>query len=558
MVALARSQPVGRRATAGARPSLLRLAALGVVVAGLAAWVASAKLSDLLISYGPDQGMFSLEGIAILRGQMPYRDVWDNKPPGLYYTYAAVLAWFPAATSDCTPAFLYVPPDAIGVSCGYLGVMALDALFTLGVAVAVFAAGRTILGSTAQGALAAALCLVFAVQRPLSHGGGKPELLMLLPEALAYVVLWHAVQRGQPRLLALSGVCLGLAFLFKQTAIAAGASMLVLLALRAASMHRRRVAVLARDITWLGVGALAVTLPIALYLAANGALDEMLYAVFGFGWDYVQGAVAPFLAAASSNSWQLFRDSQGLLWLLALVGVAQFVPRVRQSQAARLLCLWALGDAAAVAMGGGRFFPYYYVQLVPSFALLAAHGLGRLWQRAAWAQEGGSSRRVTAQRAWLVASLAMVFSLSISAPVHFGLRALYERAVHWVPSEAERAAWAVRQVPPGTLLVWGEASHIYVLAGRVPASRYVHGVAVSHVWAQAPTTAQHRLELLADIARNKPAAIVVDPWAGQTDPSGALLLNLSSFPELREILATEYEPPNPDAGSFQVFVRKSY
>ena len=69
-----------RRLTISAQAVLVTLGVLGV-----AAWVGAAKLAELLLPFGTDQGLFSLIGRAILDGQLPYRDVWDNKPPGLYY-----------------------------------------------------------------------------------------------------------------------------------------------------------------------------------------------------------------------------------------------------------------------------------------------------------------------------------------------------------------------------------------------------------------------------------------------------------------------------------------
>src|SRR5262249_12767504 len=58
---------------------------LGLLAAGL-------LLPSLFYPFGRDQGVFAYAGSVILRGGWPYRDVWDVKPPGIYYTYAAMLA----------------------------------------------------------------------------------------------------------------------------------------------------------------------------------------------------------------------------------------------------------------------------------------------------------------------------------------------------------------------------------------------------------------------------------------------------------------------------------
>ncbi len=66
-----------------ARQRLLMIA----LVVGLA-------LPTLLYPLGRDQGMYANIGAAILRGGLPYVDMWDIKPPPIYYLYALSMALF--------------------------------------------------------------------------------------------------------------------------------------------------------------------------------------------------------------------------------------------------------------------------------------------------------------------------------------------------------------------------------------------------------------------------------------------------------------------------------
>src|SRR5689334_10365233 len=56
----------------------------------LAAWfvVLVAAFQILMFPFGRDQGIYALVGEGILRGQVPYRDLWDFKPPGVFLVYA--------------------------------------------------------------------------------------------------------------------------------------------------------------------------------------------------------------------------------------------------------------------------------------------------------------------------------------------------------------------------------------------------------------------------------------------------------------------------------------
>ena len=63
-----------------------------LVSAALLVVLIVAALPVLTYPLGPDQGTFAVIGQAILDGKRPYTDVWDLKPPGIFYVYAAALA----------------------------------------------------------------------------------------------------------------------------------------------------------------------------------------------------------------------------------------------------------------------------------------------------------------------------------------------------------------------------------------------------------------------------------------------------------------------------------
>lgn len=58
------------------------------------ALVVGLALPTLLYPLGRDQGMYANIGAAILRGGLPYVDMWDIKPPPIYYLYALSMALF--------------------------------------------------------------------------------------------------------------------------------------------------------------------------------------------------------------------------------------------------------------------------------------------------------------------------------------------------------------------------------------------------------------------------------------------------------------------------------
>src|SRR5690606_25341487 len=48
----------------------------------------------LVFSFGRDQGIYAMVADGILEGQLPYRDRWDFKPPGIFFVYATAFGLF--------------------------------------------------------------------------------------------------------------------------------------------------------------------------------------------------------------------------------------------------------------------------------------------------------------------------------------------------------------------------------------------------------------------------------------------------------------------------------
>src|SRR5688500_9686525 len=53
-----------------------------------------AALPILTYPMGRDQGMYANIARAILDGKLPFVDMWDIKPPAIYYIYAGVISIF--------------------------------------------------------------------------------------------------------------------------------------------------------------------------------------------------------------------------------------------------------------------------------------------------------------------------------------------------------------------------------------------------------------------------------------------------------------------------------
>jgi len=121
-----------------------------------------------------------------------------------------------------------------------------------------------------------------------------------------------------------------------------------------------------------------------------------------------------------------------------------------------------IGPLAVSAIGaaaGARFYPHYYIQLIPPLALLAAPNYARLWSNQTRPSHWLFKPRVT--HVWLALTI-IVFSV-----------------IHWVGLASQRKTsesgkyLAEHSAPDDRIFVWGQQSNIYIDARRRPACRYI-------------------------------------------------------------------------------------
>jgi Dolichyl-phosphate-mannose-protein mannosyltransferase len=557
------AQAFGHRARV--RRSSLAWLGLALLVGALV------KEPEILLPIGPDQGTYSYVAERILAGGLPYVDAWDNKPPGTYYAHAAVLALVPAAdrwSRSCLP--------GVQQECGYLALQLSDLVWTSLSGVAVFAVARRLGFSRGRAVLACGLFLVFANLSQLSREGSTPEKQLLLPMVLAYL----AALRGGARGVFLGGLFAGVAFLFKQTAVS------IPLALLAWVAWQRRPGKLTRGV-WFGAGWLAPTAVTVAFFAAHGALGPLWEASFGYNVVQAGSSALAVPRGALSGAWHVFANSSALLWLLGLGGgllvVSSWRPSLDDSQRdateqpadpighragprsdgggaelaawdgeARavggelLLVCWAVADALSLGLGGAKFAQVYFVQLVPSLALLAALAVAEGWRL---------TRGLPLMRAYAGIVGLAIFLLSNQFQASVVLRAFWERTPPHASVPLERLV--AGRLPPGRpVFVWGDNSEIYLYASAFSPSRFFHTFPLSHQYTGGTGYLDRRAELLKTWQeKNPPEVVAIDPAPARDDPDGRLGLNLASFPELAQLLSQEYVAMQDMPGGWRAYRR---
>ena len=316
-----------------------------------------------------DEQFYLLVGERMHQGLLPYLDIWDRKPIGLFVLYAAIAA---------------LPGD---------GVLAYQLVATLFVAATAFAvaigAGR--LGARPRGMWAAAIAVLLWTSL-LGGRGGQAPVFYNLPVVLAALLTLRVPRLAAPGALLGNGlvVCLlaGLAIQIKYLPAIEGA-WFGLVHLWFARTRMRPVALLGAALLWIGAGLLPTMLAIGWYA---GLGEQALHAF----WFANFGSIA---ARPGYPAEQLAMRLLGIAAQLSPLIVSAILAwrwRVR-GPVAGIAFGW-LGAAVIGFFAIGTFFDHYALPLVPPLAMIAGRAFGRSG-RAAIASIGLALLLFTIERA---------------------------------------------------------------------------------------------------------------------------------------------------------------
>lgn len=317
---------VGARAipTAAERAGTPAVARLLVAVPSLALFVllaAIVQIPGLLLGPHTDAGIFASLGEQITRGNLPYRDAWDHKPPGIY-AVAAVAALLPGPT---WPAFWAI-------------------------AVMFLAATGRVLQRIVGLPLAVVAVLAMGLY-PAATGGGQTEAFAALPAAIAF--LMASRQRWF-----VAGLAAGCALIFSLQL----APMLVALVVLAGATPRPVLRGVAGVL--LPVGAVVVL------MAAVGILPAAYDALITYDRVYL----------GSSRTADLRSVHNLGVVLLPLVAALPFGARRLPDPGDLAAFAWCCAAAIFLAMQG-RLFAHYVIPLAIPLAVLARQPAQRKFAR---------------------------------------------------------------------------------------------------------------------------------------------------------------------------------
>ena len=302
-----------------------------------------------------DEQYYLLVGDRMLNGALPYVDIWDRKPMGLFAIFAAIRL---------------LPGD------GIVAYQVTALLFATATAWLVQHAARRI-GATPLAAFAAGAAYLIWLPLLSGRAGQSPVFFNLFMTAAAVLTLRlpeMAARRAISAIIANgAGVCLlaGLAIQTKYTPAIEGAffGLAHLWYLRRADARWPVIAGAA--LLWIALGLAPTIIPLALYaMRGPAAFQAFWFANFASfllrsSYAYPPDLIARRLLGISAQ-------------LLPFAICAAFTWRTRQrSEVTRLAFAWLIAAVAGFAILG-TYFDHYALPLVAPLAIAAAPTFGRV------------------------------------------------------------------------------------------------------------------------------------------------------------------------------------
>ena len=524
-------------------------------LAATLAFVAFRAIPNLCYPMSRDQATYCVIGQGLLEGKQLYRDLWDNKPPGIFYLFAVIVKAF----------------GAVMWSVGLV-----DILWLLVVSYFVFRFTERYLGTGA-----AVIATVVNATWHVSAGyweAAQTETFLMLFVFVSFFLVARAGSWLKLRLFA-AGIFLGAAFWLKYNAIVFLPFILILPFLDTSRLDEkpRRVAFTVSWKDWFS--------KVAIFTAGFGATVVVVLGQFWLAssWDalmQVQFEVLPRYSAMA-----LQRTPYYPIWAITQTELVLGRWTEMATLLAVLLALRQreLGKFGPVLLSAGigylctasqvRFHAYAFETSYPFFAMVWGYLAMKFYQAVRAAARACAAREWKLARVlvWVLFANLLAWPLRDEA-ISFVMR--YKALADWAregESYYSTYPWTIpishfpdqmrvinylreHSSPQDKIFVWGSEPLIYFLTQRPYPSRFISNLALVSPW----SPPAWRRELIRDLGKSPPRFLVVArddevPYIAYTEFDSEEYLAV--YPELAIFIADHYEPA-VDLENFVIYRRQ--
>ncbi|MBL4625320.1 MAG: glycosyltransferase family 39 protein [Flavobacteriales bacterium] len=304
------------------------------------------RLKFLDIPFERDEGTYTYFGQLLLDGQIPYVDFYEMKYPGIYYSYAGLIAIFGATVKGIHLAFIFL---------------------NLATIFFIFQIGKTI--TDKWGGLVAALS--YAILSLAPHVSGftvQSEHLVTFYSCGGIWLLLLGFDKKKWFYYFMGGFLIGFSFLIKQNGVFfilfGGLSLVVYYALQKPISYKQAI----KDIALYSGGVFTPFIAFCLLILSMGAFDEFWYFTYEFPKTYVEEFNLEQGKQLFYSTLDRITANNIMMWGLSGIGfVAIWISR---QTITNKIIITLFGIASFISIAPGlRFYGHYWIMMMPGVAV---------------------------------------------------------------------------------------------------------------------------------------------------------------------------------------------
>jgi 4-amino-4-deoxy-L-arabinose transferase-like glycosyltransferase len=304
----------------------------------------------LEIPFERDEGEYVLFGDLILKGKVPYIDFYEQKPAGLFYSYAFMVAIFGTTLK--------------GLHIGFI-VLNLITIYLI------YQIAKNFFGELSGAVGGISFGLLSMTQYASGFTIQSEHIIILFVVASTYL-MQVAKRKDNTWILFASGIFGGFSLMVKQNGLffclAIGILLLMYYFPKNWKIEWRRVI---RKSLIFGAGILSPVVISILILIIQGAFDEFLFWVIQYPADYVSTITLELGKSLFLGVWPLITDPYLFFWILGGLGLLLVLFSDLDRPIKIFILIFAIFSAIAI-IPGLRFTGHYFILLFPALALSIA------------------------------------------------------------------------------------------------------------------------------------------------------------------------------------------
>ncbi|MDO8750286.1 MAG: glycosyltransferase family 39 protein [Dehalococcoidia bacterium] len=441
---------------------------------------------------GNDSGTFYYVADQMLHGKVPYRDVWDHKPPGIYFV------------------------DGFGllIAGSRWGVWALEFMAIAIAAIFGFLASKRAFGTLP--ALVGSAAWLFAMPYLLTGGNLPEEYALPLQFGLLYL-FQRSVRRGQPGWdFFLMGLLTGGLFILKYNLIAIPLSIALVVVFANARLKDWRG--LFRSLAAFTLGSALILAAVSVYFLSQGALADFWEASVVFNVGRASSSMASpvaWLKPPIIGMGFMAGSGLGVMGLAGwIAGVMYLLSRSQLTERMEPLLLVSVVSLPIgiilIASSGHWSSSLYFMAWLPTLAVLCSFLLYLVLTTKGAVFRPWRTPYTLSTQSLIALSLFLAMAFLPASKIVADLTNLGE-------FQARRQSWgeAAKYVeassyPKDTVMVWGVGPSINFTAQREAPTRFanVGPLFGSSPYYQGTENRQRFEEILRDIQTHKPKLII--------------------------------------------------